>query len=242
MWMSSLFRRKAPAEAAETVHPASGVRGGPMEGSERGPGGAEPRSRPGVEQAARGETRMTARPGAAPGAMAGGGGPGSRVGPGVNPGAAAQPAGPLGASLGNGSRSGLQDAGAGRLSNPAAAAQPSTSALNQKVVQAVQFTNTETESYGLKMATTPPEIMVGQTTGLAVQDAANYMNAVMQIALAAQAVAIKKAAEGPIGEIVAVPLLGEIQNMVNAAVTVYGTVSSTAGQSAKTILSDLNVS
>ncbi len=114
-----------------------------------------------------------------------------------------------------------------------------TSALNQQVVQAVQFSNTENLAYGMKMAVTPPEVMVGQTTGQAVQDAASYMNAIMQIAVAAQAIAIKKAAQGPVGEAEAVPLLAEIQSMVTAAVQVYGSVSTTAGQSAQTIFNDL---
>ncbi len=116
---------------------------------------------------------------------------------------------------------------------------PDTSALNQQVVQAVQFSNFETADYAPELVTTPPELMVGTTTGIAVQDAASYMNGIMQIALAAQAVAIKKAAEGPVEALEEIPLLAEIQKMVDAAVTVYGDVSTTAGESAKTVIGDL---
>lgn len=115
---------------------------------------------------------------------------------------------------------------------------PTTSALNQQAVQAAEFSNYENAEYAPTMVSTPPELMVGQTTGLAVQDAANYMNAIMQIAVAAQAVAIKKAAENPplAGE--EIPLLTDIQQMVTQAVGVYGSVSTTAGTSAKTVISD----
>ncbi len=115
---------------------------------------------------------------------------------------------------------------------------PQTSALNQQVVQSAEFSNFENAEYGPTMVSTPPEIMVGQTTGLAVQDAASYMNAIMQIAVAAQAVAIKKAAEDPPLAGAEIPLLNDIQQMVTQAVTVYGTVSTTAGTSAKTVISD----
>jgi len=115
---------------------------------------------------------------------------------------------------------------------------PPTGALNQQVVQATEFSNFETAQYAPTMVATPPELMVGQTTGLAVQDAANYMNAIMQIAVAAQAVAIKKAAENPALAVAEIPLLNDIQKMVTQAVTVYGTVSTTAGDSAKTVNSD----
>jgi hypothetical protein len=121
---------------------------------------------------------------------------------------------------------------------PAASTAPVTSALNQQVVQAAEFSNYENAEYAQTMVSTAPELMVGQTTGLAVQDAANYMNAIMQIAVAAQAVAIKKAAENPplAGE--EIPLLTDIQQMVTQAVGVYGSVSTAAGTSSKTVISD----
>lgn len=136
--------------------------------------------------------------------------------------------------------------GDGNTTRPANSAEPAappdTSALNAQAVQAAQFSNFANISNAPDMVTTPPEIMVGQTTGLAVQDAANYMNAIMQIAVAAQAVAIKKAAEGPVAAVEEIPLMAEIQKMVSAAVTVYGDVSTTAGTSSQTIISDFKSS
>ncbi len=117
-----------------------------------------------------------------------------------------------------------------------------TSALNQKIVQAVSFANQQTDSYRSEMTIMTPEMMVGQATGQAVQNAESYMNAIMQIALAAQAVVLKKAAEGPAQAAEEVPLLLEIQKMVQSAVTVYGDVSKGAGTSAKTIYADLSAS
>lgn len=139
---------------------------------------------------------------------------------------------PGGAGPGNGG-----DTGGQNTPQPAQTA-PTTSALNQQAVQAAEFSNYENAEYAPTMVSTPPELMVGQTTGLAVQDAANYMNAIMQIAVAAQAVAIKKAAENPplAGE--EIPLLTDIQQMVTQAVGVYGSVSTAAGTSAKTVISE----
>lgn len=117
-----------------------------------------------------------------------------------------------------------------------------TSALNQQIVQAVSFSNQENASYSDTMMQTPADLMVGNATGLAVQDAESYMSAVMQIALAAQAVAIKKAAEGPVQAAEEIPLLAEVQKMVKSAVTVYGDVCTTAGEGAKTVITDLNAS
>lgn len=112
---------------------------------------------------------------------------------------------------------------------------PDTSALNSQIVQAVQFTNAENARYAPEMIATPPEMMVSTANGMAVQDAKNYMNAIMQIAVAAQAVAIKKAAEGPepVAALKEIPLLAEIQNMVTQAVGVYGSVSGSGGSDAK---------
>lgn len=115
-----------------------------------------------------------------------------------------------------------------------------TSALNAKVVQAVSFGNAETAQYLPDLVQAPPEVMATQTAGIAIQDAAAYMNAIMQIALAAQAVIAKKAAQGPVEAAEEVPAMLEIQKMVTAAVEVYGTVSKTAGTSAKTVITDVS--
>lgn len=120
--------------------------------------------------------------------------------------------------------------------SPPAPAPVDTSALNQKIVQAVDFSNAQTVQYLMPaMIQTPPDVMATQSAGLAVQDAASYMNAIMQIALAAQAVIAKKAAEGPAQAAAEIPVLLEMQKMVASAVEVYGNVSQVAGTSAKTI-------
>lgn len=114
-----------------------------------------------------------------------------------------------------------------------------TSALNAQVVQAAQFANAQNTDAVSTMVSTGPEMMVETTTGLAVQDAANYMNAIMQIAVAGQAVAIKLAAEGVKEAPTVTALMGDIQNMVTQSVSVYGTVADTAGSANKTVISDL---
>ncbi|MBO0343630.1 hypothetical protein [Roseibium limicola] len=116
---------------------------------------------------------------------------------------------------------------------------PDTSALNSQIVQAVQFSNAETAAAAPEMVKLGPEMMVETTTGLAVQDAANYMNAIMQIAVAGQAVAIKLAAEGPKEAPTVTTLMQDIQTMVQGAVTVYGSVASTAGTANSTVIGDL---
>ncbi|MBD8890500.1 hypothetical protein [Roseibium litorale] len=201
----------------------------------------------------------------APGAGDGGNSSPGETAPKTSPAGAGQAAGQVagqagaqaGAQAGNAARNGDQKQTAAAMSQKTAqipgspraalaakAPTPNVSALNQQVVQAVQFSNTETSNYADNVAFTPPEIMVSQTAGMAVQDAKNYMNAIMQIAVAAQAVAIKKAAEGPqpASTIKEIPFMEDIQNMVNQAVTVFGNVSTTAGTSAKTVISDLKSS
>jgi len=133
-------------------------------------------------------------------------------------------------------------AAAATAPSPPAANPPDTSALNAKIVQAVGFSNDQVAQYLPRLVQAPPEVMATQTAGHAVQDAANYMNAIMQIALATQAVVAKKAAEGPAQAAMEIPLLLEMQKMVSAAVDVYGSVSQTAGQSAKTIIGDVSSS
>ena len=62
------------------------------------------------------------------------------------------------------------------------------SALNQQIVQAVQFSNAENLGSTSQLIAVPPDVMAGQAAGLAMQSSAEYMQAIMQIALAAQAV------------------------------------------------------
>lgn len=122
---------------------------------------------------------------------------------------------------------------------PQAPSTPSVPHLNKQIVEAVQFTNTEVNNYAQEAIATPPDIMVSTSAGLAVQDAQNYMNAIMQIAIAGQAVAVKQAIELDQPETNA---MTAIQKMVKSAVTVYGDVSSTAGESAQDIMGVLGKS
>lgn len=122
----------------------------------------------------------------------------------------------------------------------AAPAQPvDTSALNSQITQAVQFSNAQNSTAVPQMVRLGPEMMVETTTGLAVQDAAQYMNAIMQIAVAGQAVAIKLAAEGPKNEPTITELMQNIQKMVTESVTVYGNVAAAAGTANSTVIGDL---
>ncbi|WP_051248688.1 hypothetical protein [Inquilinus limosus] len=116
----------------------------------------------------------------------------------------------------------------------------STNALNQQVVQAVGFANQQTAAALPQLVQGPPEVMVTEAAGLAVQDATSYMNAVMQIALAVQAVVAKRMAENPEAAETEAPVLEKAQAMVAKAVEVFGTVSSTAGTGARTFIGDLS--
>jgi hypothetical protein len=75
------------------------------------------------------------------------------------------------------------------------AASPATDALNSQIVQAVQLTNSETASYSASQIATAPDMMISQASGLVAQSAANYFDGVSKIALASQAVLLKKMTE-----------------------------------------------
>ncbi|WP_430515676.1 hypothetical protein, partial [Inquilinus limosus] len=111
---------------------------------------------------------------------------------------------------------------------------------NQQIVQAVGFANQQTTAALPQLVQGPPEVMVTEAAGLAVQDATGYMNGIMQIALAVQAVVAKKMAENPEAAATEAPVLAAAQAMVTAAVTVFGTVSTTAGSGAQTFIGDLS--
>ncbi|MDD7910373.1 hypothetical protein PUV47_10630 [Pseudovibrio exalbescens] len=119
---------------------------------------------------------------------------------------------------------------------------PDTSKLNQQVVQAVQFTNYENANYLPEMISAPAEVMATQTAGHATQNAESYMNGIMQIAVAAQAVVAAKIAENPAEASVDAEALTQLQAMVTAAITAFGDASTTAGTAAKTIITDTKVS
>ncbi|GAB6850933.1 hypothetical protein PXJ20_20220 [Paraburkholderia sp. A1RI_3L] len=75
------------------------------------------------------------------------------------------------------------------------AATPPTDALNSQIVQAVQLTNAETASYAASQIATAPDMMISQASGLVAQSAANYFDGVSKLALASQAVLLKKMTE-----------------------------------------------
>lgn len=81
------------------------------------------------------------------------------------------------------------------LAQQAAASPPPTDALNSQVVQAVQLTNSETASYAASQVATAPDMMISQASGLVAQSAANYFDGVSKLALASQAVLLKKMTE-----------------------------------------------
>lgn len=109
--------------------------------------------------------------------------------------------------------------------------------LNQKMLEAAQFANQENASGKSGVSQASPELMVGTATGLMVQDATNYMNAIMQIAVAGQAVAIKLAAAGDDKPVPT--LMTDVQNMVTNAIAAYKSITSDAGKEAAAVISDL---
>ncbi len=127
--------------------------------------------------------------GAAPGAAA----PAS-----ATPASASGPTAPSGGSnqnAGGTSSPGASPLGAARVR--AAAQQDSgatsdTSELNPKIVQAVQFSNSQTASYAPTQIATGPDMMISQAAGLVAQSAAAYFDGVTKIALASQGVLMKQ--------------------------------------------------
>lgn len=69
---------------------------------------------------------------------------------------------------------------------------PPTDALNQQIVQAVQFTNAETASYAPSQIATGPDMMISQAAGLVAQSAAAYFDGVSKIALASQGILMRQ--------------------------------------------------
>ncbi|NML32806.1 hypothetical protein [Paraburkholderia antibiotica] len=80
------------------------------------------------------------------------------------------------------------------LAQQSAASTP-TDALNSQIVQAVQLSNAETASYAASQISTAPDMMISQASGLVAQSAANYFDGVSKLALASQAVLLKKMTE-----------------------------------------------
>ncbi|WP_310619145.1 hypothetical protein [Flexibacterium corallicola] len=113
---------------------------------------------------------------------------------------------------------------------------PDTSALNSQIVQAVDLSNFQNSQYAPQLVSIPAEVMATQTAGHATQNAEAYMNNIMQIAVAAQAVVAAKIAASPATAATDATALTELQGMVTAAISAYGTASEKAGTSAATII------
>ena len=100
---------------------------------------------------------------------------------------------------------------------------PSTSALNEQITQAVQFTNFQNYQGLETMISIPDDVMTKQSNGHASQDAETYMNGVMQISMAAQAIVAAKIAQDP--ALAATPALTELNTMVTNAISAFQDVS-----------------
>lgn len=68
-------------------------------------------------------------------------------------------------------------------------------ALNSRIAQAVEYTNKQVSLYKDQEISLLADSLISEARGLAVDAAKTYMNAVMQISLAAQAVLAEKALE-----------------------------------------------
>lgn len=126
---------------------------------------------------------------------------------------------------------GLQDSLAGNEADdssgpkypPLPMAPPSTPAVNSQITQAVQFTNFQNYQGLETMISVPERVMTNQSNGHASQNAETYMNGVMQISMAAQAIVAAKIAQDP--ALAATPALTELNTMVTNAITAFQDVS-----------------
>ncbi|EEA95830.1 hypothetical protein [Pseudovibrio sp. JE062] len=100
---------------------------------------------------------------------------------------------------------------------------PATPALNDQITQAVQFTNFQNFQGLETMISVPEDVMTKQSSGHASQDAETYMNGVMQISMAAQAIVAAKIAQDP--ALAATPALTELNTMVTNAISAFQEVS-----------------
>lgn len=102
-------------------------------------------------------------------------------------------------------------------------------ALNQKIVEAVQFSNSETAAYAASQIAVAPNMMITQASGLVAQSAANYFDGISKIAMASQAVLLQEmtknivkkdlaaAAEDALGALVTDLLVGAAATVAAAA-------------------------
>ncbi len=100
---------------------------------------------------------------------------------------------------------------------------PATPALNDQITQAVQFTNFQNFQGLETMISVPDDVMTKQSNGHASQDAETYMNGVMQISMAAQAIVAAKIAQNP--ALGATDAIKELNTMVTNAIAAFQDVS-----------------
>jgi hypothetical protein len=77
---------------------------------------------------------------------------------------------------------------------------PDTSALNQSVVQSIQFTNAQAIDAAPAMIVTPADQMIGQAAGLAALSSAQYYDSMTKIVLAAQTRILQKITQDVVDE------------------------------------------
>ncbi|KZL21420.1 hypothetical protein PsAD2_00712 [Pseudovibrio axinellae] len=122
-----------------------------------------------------------------------------------------------------GSSAGAEEQTAGPTYPSLPSAAPATPALNDQITQAVQFTNFQNYQGLETMISIPDSVMTKQSSGHASQDAETYMNGVMQISMAAQAIVAAKIAQDP--ALAATPALTELNEMVTNAIAAFQDVS-----------------
>ncbi|WP_189412844.1 hypothetical protein [Neogemmobacter tilapiae] len=75
-----------------------------------------------------------------------------------------------------------------------------TSALNQSVVQSIQFTNAQAIDAATAMIVTPADQMIGQAAGLAALSSAQYYDSMTKVVLAAQTRILQKITQDVVDE------------------------------------------
>lgn len=117
----------------------------------------------------------------------------------------------------------VEDSGAKYPPLPMSA--PSTPDMNSKITQAVQFTNFENYQGLETMISVPEDVLISQSTGHASQNAEGYMNGVMQISMAAQAIVAAKIAQAPAKAAADAVALEKLNEMVTNAIAAFQDVS-----------------
>jgi hypothetical protein len=108
----------------------------------------------------------------------------------------------------------------------AGSASGSTDALNSKIVQAVQMSNSETAAYASSQIAVAPNMMITQAGGLVAQAAANYFDGASKLALASKSVLLKDMTEKLVKE----DIKGAAEDALGALITdlLVGTAAAVA--------------